>query len=47
MRNDDSSKARAASTSLSLTFETILLFVVVRSRLGLHVLAFGKRQPAA
>jgi len=37
----------AASTSISLTFETILLFVVVRSRLGLHVLAFGKRQPAA
>ena len=36
----------AASTSLSLTFETILLFVVVRSRLGLHVLAFGKRQSA-
>ncbi|QPF84171.1 flippase [Bradyrhizobium genosp. L] len=33
----------AASTSLSLTFETILLFYVVRSRLGLHVLAFGKR----
>jgi O-antigen/teichoic acid export membrane protein len=32
----------AASTSLSLTFETILLFYVVRSRLGLHVLAFGK-----
>ncbi|MHC2465778.1 lipopolysaccharide biosynthesis protein [Bradyrhizobium embrapense] len=36
----------AASTSLSLTFETILLFVVVRSRLGLHVLAFGKRRSA-
>ena len=35
----------AASTSLSLTFETILLFVVVRSRLGLHVLAFGKARP--
>ena len=33
----------AASTSISLTFETILLFYVVRSRLGLHVLAFGKR----
>ncbi|KJC60611.1 PST family polysaccharide export protein [Bradyrhizobium sp. LTSPM299] len=32
----------AASTSISLTFETILLFYVVRSRLGLHVLAFGK-----
>ncbi|WOH85489.1 oligosaccharide flippase family protein [Bradyrhizobium sp. BEA-2-5] len=37
----------AASTSLSLTFETILLFYVVRSRLGLHVLAFGKRRPAS
>jgi len=36
----------AASTSLSLTFETILLFYVVRSRLGLHVLAFGKARPA-
>jgi len=33
----------AAATSLSLTFETILLFYVVRSRLGLHVLVFGKR----
>ncbi|WP_249159712.1 flippase [Bradyrhizobium tropiciagri] len=37
----------AASTSLSLTFETILLFYVVRSRLGLHVLAFGKARAAA
>ncbi|WP_461349584.1 oligosaccharide flippase family protein [Bradyrhizobium sp. USDA 4451] len=36
----------AASTSLSLTFETILLFYVVRSRLGLHVLAFGKARSA-
>ncbi|MBR0797864.1 polysaccharide biosynthesis C-terminal domain-containing protein [Bradyrhizobium jicamae] len=36
----------AAATSLSLTFETILLFYVVRSRLGLHVLAFGKARPA-
>ena len=36
----------AASTSLSLTFETILLFYVVRSRLGLHVLAFGKARAA-
>ncbi|WGR94203.1 oligosaccharide flippase family protein [Bradyrhizobium sp. ISRA435] len=36
----------AASTSMSLTFETILLFYVVRSRLGLHVLAFGKARPA-
>jgi O-antigen/teichoic acid export membrane protein len=32
----------AASTSLSLIFETILLFWIVRRRLGLHVLAFGK-----
>jgi O-antigen/teichoic acid export membrane protein len=33
----------AAATSLSLTFETVLLFWIVRRRLGLHVLAFGKR----
>src|SRR5581483_8417559 len=33
----------AAATSISLTFETALLFWIVRSRLGLHVLAFGKR----
>jgi O-antigen/teichoic acid export membrane protein len=32
----------AAATSLSLTFETALLFWIVRRRLGLHVLAFGK-----
>jgi O-antigen/teichoic acid export membrane protein len=32
----------AAATSLSLTFETVLLFWIVRRRLGLHVLAFGK-----
>ena len=32
----------AAAISLSLTFETALLFWIVRSRLGLHVLAFGK-----
>jgi len=31
----------AAATSISLVFETILLFWIVRSRLGLHVLAFG------
>jgi O-antigen/teichoic acid export membrane protein len=30
----------AAATSLSLTFETVLLFWIVRRRLGLHVLAF-------
>jgi O-antigen/teichoic acid export membrane protein len=32
----------AAATSISLVFETVLLFVIVRRRLGLHVLAFGK-----
>src|SRR5262245_37228649 len=31
----------AAATSISLTFETVLLFSIVRRRLGLHVLAFG------
>ena len=34
----------AAATSISLTFETVLLFWIVRRRLGLHVLAFGKRR---
>jgi O-antigen/teichoic acid export membrane protein len=33
----------AAATSISLTFETVLLFWIVRRRLGLHVLAFGNR----
>ena len=33
----------AASTTISLIFETVLLFWIVRRRLGLHVLAFGKR----
>jgi O-antigen/teichoic acid export membrane protein len=33
----------AASTTISLVFETVLLFAIVRRRLGLHVLAFGKR----
>lgn len=33
----------AAATSTALTFETVLLFWIVRRRLGLHVLAFGKR----
>jgi O-antigen/teichoic acid export membrane protein len=33
----------AAATSISLAFETVLLFWIVRQRLGLHVLAFGKR----
>jgi O-antigen/teichoic acid export membrane protein len=32
----------AAATSVSLVFETVLLFWIVRRRLGLHVLAFGK-----
>lgn len=32
----------AAATSITLTFETVLLFWIVRRRLGLHVLAFGK-----
>jgi O-antigen/teichoic acid export membrane protein len=32
----------AAATSISLTFETALLFWIVRQRLGLHVLAFGE-----
>jgi O-antigen/teichoic acid export membrane protein len=33
----------ATATSISLVFETALLFWIVRRRLGLHVLAFGKR----
>jgi O-antigen/teichoic acid export membrane protein len=33
----------AAATSTALVFETVLLFWIVRKRLGLHVLAFGKR----
>jgi O-antigen/teichoic acid export membrane protein len=33
----------AAAISISLVFETVLLFWIVRQRLGLHVLAFGKR----
>jgi O-antigen/teichoic acid export membrane protein len=32
----------AAATSISLAFETVLLFWIVRQRLGLHMLAFGK-----
>jgi O-antigen/teichoic acid export membrane protein len=32
----------AAATSISLFFETVLLFSIVRQRLGLHVLAFGR-----
>src|SRR6187399_2208180 len=34
----------AAATSIALAFETVLLFWIVRQRLGLHVLAFGKRR---
>jgi O-antigen/teichoic acid export membrane protein len=38
----------AAATSISLVFETVLLFWIVRQRLGLHVLAFGKNgKPAS
>ncbi len=33
----------AAATSMALAFETALLFWIVRKRLGMHVLAFGKR----
>jgi O-antigen/teichoic acid export membrane protein len=33
----------AAATSISLAFETVLLFAIVRRRLGLHVLAFGSK----
>jgi O-antigen/teichoic acid export membrane protein len=32
----------AAATSIALAFETVLLFWIVRRRLGLHMLAFGK-----
>src|SRR5882757_4754011 len=32
----------AAATSIALVFETVLLFWIVRRRLGLHMLAFGK-----
>ncbi|WFU41840.1 oligosaccharide flippase family protein [Bradyrhizobium sp. CB82] len=35
-------RGAAAATSISLTFETVLLFRIVRQRLGLHVLAFGQ-----
>jgi O-antigen/teichoic acid export membrane protein len=35
----------AAATSISLAFETVLLFWIVRTRLGLNVLAFGKHSP--
>ena len=37
------SHGAAAATSLALVFETVLLFWIVRRRLGLHVLAFGKK----
>jgi O-antigen/teichoic acid export membrane protein len=34
----------ALSTTLALAFETVLLFVMVRRRLGFHVLPFGSRR---
>jgi O-antigen/teichoic acid export membrane protein len=34
----------AAATSISLVFETVLLFWIVRRKLGLHVLVFGKKK---
>ena len=33
----------AAATTIALVFETVLLFAIVRRRLGLHVLAFGRK----
>jgi O-antigen/teichoic acid export membrane protein len=36
----------AVATSVSLIFETVLLFWITRRRLGLHVFAFGKRRQA-
>jgi O-antigen/teichoic acid export membrane protein len=36
----------AAATSIALVFETVLLFWIVRRRLGLHVLAFGEKRRA-
>ena len=38
-------RGAAASLSIALAFETALLFWIVRTRLGLHVLAFGKQGP--
>jgi hypothetical protein len=35
-------ECQSPATSTSLVFETVLLFWIVRKRLGLHVLAFGK-----
>jgi O-antigen/teichoic acid export membrane protein len=37
----------AASTSIALVFETILLFWITRNRLGFHVFAFGKGRDEA
>ncbi len=37
----------AAATSVSLAFETVLLFAIMRRRLGLHVPAFGSARPEA
>lgn len=36
----------AASTSIALVFESILLFWITRNRLGFHVLAFGRGRDA-
>jgi O-antigen/teichoic acid export membrane protein len=36
----------AAATSIALVFESVLLFFIVRRRLGLHMLAFGSRARA-
>jgi hypothetical protein len=41
----DGGHGAAVATSISLAFETVLLFWIVRQRLGLHVLAFGKAGP--
>lgn len=37
----------AASTSVALAFETVLLFWITKRRLGLHVLAFGRKSGTA
>ena len=36
----------AASTSIALIFESVLLFVITRNRLGFHVLAWGRGKDA-
>jgi O-antigen/teichoic acid export membrane protein len=37
----------AAATSVSLAFETVLLFWVTKRKLGLHVFAFGQKPKSA